>query len=68
MSIRSSASRASRTSVNCTNGRVKCPNLRMKKFYSYREDGGFQRASQDVKNLILPEKDGEFIGNWLLTE
>ena len=36
MSIRSSASTTSRSSVNCTTGRVRCPNLRLKKFFSYK--------------------------------
>jgi len=68
MSIRSTTSRSSRSSVNCTTGRVRCPNLRLQKFYAYKDDGGFRRASEDIKQLILPEKDGNFIGTWLLVE
>jgi hypothetical protein len=34
-SIRSSASGTSRSSVNSTSGRVRCPNLRLQKFFSY---------------------------------
>ena len=68
MSIKSTTSKTSRTSVNCTTGRVRCPNLRMKRFYSYKEDAGFHRATQEIQQIILPDKDGNFIGNWLLVE
>lgn len=37
MSIRSTTSRTSKTSVNCTSGRVRCPNMRLQKFFSYNE-------------------------------
>ena len=37
MSIRSTTSKTSRSSVNCTNGRVKCPNFRLQKFFSYKQ-------------------------------
>jgi len=50
MSIRSTTSRSSRTSVNCTTGRVRCPNLRMKKFYSYKEGAGFQKGFASGKS------------------
>jgi hypothetical protein len=33
-----------------------------------KKETGFTKASQDIKALILPEKDGSFIGNWLLVE
>lgn len=67
MSIKTIASNVSRSSVNCASGRVKCPNSRLNKFISYREETGFNKASEEIKKLIL-EKDGAFIGNWLLIE
>lgn len=69
MSMTSITSKTSRSSINCASGSVRCPNLRLKKFYSYnKENGGFYKAGQDTKSVILPEKDGEFVGSWLLTE
>jgi hypothetical protein len=35
-SIRSTMSTSSRSSVNCSTGVVKCPNLRLTKFFSYK--------------------------------
>jgi len=40
----------------------------MKRFYSYKEDAGFHKAAEEIKQIILPDKDGNFIGNWLLVE
>ncbi|CAF0710212.1 unnamed protein product [Brachionus calyciflorus] len=67
-SVRSSASTTSRSSVNCQSGRVRCPNLRLQKFFSYNSQNGFLKAQEDIKKLILPEKDGGYIGSWLLIE
>ena len=67
-SIRTNASGTSRSSVNCTTGRIRCPNIRLKKFFSYSSDSGFLKACNDCKKIILPEKDGNFLGNWLLVE
>lgn len=36
MSIKSNASTSSRSSVNCTTGKIKCPNFRMQKFFAYK--------------------------------
>ena len=32
------------------------------------QQSGFQKAQEDIRKIILPEKDGNFIGNWLLIE
>lgn len=68
MSIRSNASTSSRSSINCTSGRIRCPNMRLNKFFSYKPDVGFTKASNDVQRLILPEKYGVYLGSWLLIE
>jgi len=69
MSMTSMTSKSSRSSVNCVSGRVKCPNLRLSKFFAYnKQEGGFFKACQELNPLILPEKDGELVGTWLLTE
>ncbi len=69
MSMTSMNSKTSRSSINCATGYVKCPNLRLKKFFSYnKEDGGFFKACQEIRPMILPEKDGQLVGTWLLTE
>lgn len=36
ISVKSNASTTSRSSVNCTTGRMRCPNMRLKKFFSYK--------------------------------
>jgi hypothetical protein len=68
MSIKSSASTTSRSSMNCTTGRVRCPNIRLKRFFSYKPETGFTKAIEDVQKLVLPDKYGNFIGAWLLIE
>ena len=35
MSMTSMTSKTSRSSINCANGSVRCPNLRLKRFFSY---------------------------------
>ncbi|RNA26818.1 tumor p63-regulated protein 1 [Brachionus plicatilis] len=67
-SVRTNASTTSRSSVNCTSGAIRCPNMRLKQFFSYSSETGFQKAELEIKKLILLEKDGQFIGNWLLIE
>ena len=36
ISVQSNASTSSRSSVNCATGRIRCPNMRLKKFFSYK--------------------------------
>lgn len=36
ISIGTKSSASSRSSVNCTTGKVKCPNFRLQKFFSYK--------------------------------
>lgn len=36
ISIGTKSSTSSRSSVNCTTGKVKCPNFRLQKFFSYK--------------------------------
>lgn len=36
ISVKSNASTSSRSSVNCATGRIRCPNMRLKKFFSYK--------------------------------
>lgn len=36
MSIRSHNSTSSRSTVNCSSGKVRCPNIRLQKFYAYK--------------------------------
>lgn len=67
MSMSSMISKSSRASVNCTSGRVKCPDMRLNKFFSYKKEGAFEEATNDLKRCVLP-KDGEIMGSWLLTE
>lgn len=85
-SVRTNASTTSRSSVNCTTGAVRCPNMRLRQFFSYStvihvrnfflilknfyllKETGFQKAEQEIKKVIVADKDGQFIGNWLLIE
>jgi len=66
-SIASKTSNASRSSINCISGSIKCPNGRLGQFFSYKE-GSLDSCLNDAKTLVNAEADGNIIDHWLLIE